>query len=191
MNYTWKTLTLRYFTAALQVESYTLNILERGTMVKEIVEVDVDNQTEVIRVPQHNDVAAMEMMNDFKEVRSKFTFEKVGMITDWSTDVQVHRFLATTGSPEKSEWKVQRKKIKSRFRADIKSLQTIERKMKVWRYEGMKECHLCLQNLTVRRIPSTQDCYVSKLDSSIPVPERMEFNMKQVHRFKKLQFLTL
>ena len=69
----------RHFTAALQVESFTLNILERGTVVKEIVEVDVDNQTEVIRVPQHNDVAAMEMMNDFKEVRSKFTFEKVGM----------------------------------------------------------------------------------------------------------------
>jgi len=54
---------------ALQVESYTLDILEKGTLVKEIVEVDVDNQTEVIRVPQHNDVAAMEIMNDFKEVR--------------------------------------------------------------------------------------------------------------------------
>ena len=59
--------------AALQVKSYSLNILDKGTMVKEIVEVDVDNQTEVIRVPRHNDVAAMEMMNDFKKVRSKFT----------------------------------------------------------------------------------------------------------------------
>ena len=39
-------------------------------MVREVVEVDVDNQTEVIYVPQHNDVAAMEMMNDFKVVRS-------------------------------------------------------------------------------------------------------------------------
>ena len=29
---------------------------------------DVDNQTEVLRVPQHNDVDAMEMMNDFREV---------------------------------------------------------------------------------------------------------------------------
>ena len=29
---------------------------------------DVDNQTEVFRVPQHNDVDAMEMMNDFGEV---------------------------------------------------------------------------------------------------------------------------
>jgi len=85
-----------------KVASYSLNILEKGAMVQEIVEVDVDNQTEVIRVPQHNDVAATETMNDFKE------------------------------------------------------------------------------NLTVRRIPSTQDCYVSKLDSSIPVPERMDFNMKQV-----------
>lgn len=54
----------------MQVESFTLNILEKGTMVEEIVEVDVDNQTEVFRVPQHNDVAAMEMMNDFKKVRS-------------------------------------------------------------------------------------------------------------------------
>ena len=51
----------------------------------------------------------------------------------------------------------------------------------------MKECHLRPQNLTVRRIPSTQDCYVSKLDSSsIPVPERMAFNMKQVRKLKKL-----
>ena len=56
--------------------------------------------------------------------------------------------------------------------------------------EGFKEltnlADLRLQNLTVRRIPSTQACYVSRLDTSIPVPERMEFNMKQVHRFKKL-----
>ena len=77
----------------LQVERYALNILEKGTMVKEIVEVDVDNQTEVIRVPQHNDVAAMDTMNDFKEVRSKFTLKKVGMINGL-TDVQVYRFLA-------------------------------------------------------------------------------------------------
>ena len=67
--------TYRYLTAALQVESFTLNILEKGTMVKEIVEVDEDNQTEVMRVPQHNDVAAMEMMNDFKKVRFNFTLE--------------------------------------------------------------------------------------------------------------------
>lgn len=53
-------------------------------MVKEIIEVDVDNETEVIRVPQHNDVAAMEMMNDFKAVRSKFTLEKVEMLNRWT-----------------------------------------------------------------------------------------------------------
>ena len=78
---------------ALQVESYTLNILEKGIVVKEIVEVDVYNQTEVIRVPQHNDVDAMEMMNDFKEVRFKLTLEKAGMISGL-TDVQVCKFLA-------------------------------------------------------------------------------------------------
>jgi len=78
---------------ALQVESYALNILEKGTVVKEIVEVDVDNQTEVIRVPQHNDVSAMEMLNDFKEVKSKFTLGKVGMMNRL-TDVQVYRYLA-------------------------------------------------------------------------------------------------
>ena len=60
-------------------------------MVKEIVEVDVDNQTEVIRVPQHNDVAAMEMMNDFKAVRSKFMLERVGMING-STDERMYKF---------------------------------------------------------------------------------------------------
>lgn len=32
---------------ALQVESYTLNILEKGRIVKEIVEVDVDKQTKM------------------------------------------------------------------------------------------------------------------------------------------------
>ena len=41
-------------------------------MVKEVVDVDVDSQTEVFRVPQHNDVDAMDMMNDFNVVRHKF-----------------------------------------------------------------------------------------------------------------------
>ena len=54
--------------AKLQVDSYSLDILERGTEFKEIVEVDVDNQTEVFRVPQHNDEDAMDMMNDFNLV---------------------------------------------------------------------------------------------------------------------------
>ena len=54
--------------AKLQVDRYSLDILERGTEFKEIVEVDVDNQTEVFRVPQHNDQDAMDMMNDFNMV---------------------------------------------------------------------------------------------------------------------------
>jgi len=32
------------------------------------VEVDVDEQTEVIRVPKHNDVDALEIKNDFNAV---------------------------------------------------------------------------------------------------------------------------
>lgn len=47
-------------------ESYSLKIFEGGAVVDEKVEVDVANQTEVIRVPQHNDVDAMDLMNDFK-----------------------------------------------------------------------------------------------------------------------------
>ena len=54
--------------AKLQVDRYSLDILERGTEFREILEVDVDNQTEVFRVPQHNDVDAMDMMNDFNLV---------------------------------------------------------------------------------------------------------------------------
>lgn len=34
------------------------------------MEVDVEEQTEVFRVPQHNDVEAMEVMNDFNSVTS-------------------------------------------------------------------------------------------------------------------------
>ena len=52
----------------LQADRYSLDIIERGTEFKEILEVDVDNQTEVFRVPQHNDVDAMDMMNDFNLV---------------------------------------------------------------------------------------------------------------------------
>ena len=52
----------------LQADRYSLDIIERGTEFKEIVEVDVDNQTDVFRVPQHNDVDAMDMKNDFNWV---------------------------------------------------------------------------------------------------------------------------
>lgn len=48
-----------------QVEKYVLNIVENGTNVNEEVEVNVDEQTEVIRVPKHNNVDALEIMNDF------------------------------------------------------------------------------------------------------------------------------
>ena len=45
-----------------------MNVVENGTSVQEEVEVDVDEQTEVIRVPQHNDVDALELMNDYNSV---------------------------------------------------------------------------------------------------------------------------
>ena len=54
--------------AWLQVERYILHIVEKGTMVNEEVEVNVEDQTEVIRVPQHNDIDASDVMNDFASV---------------------------------------------------------------------------------------------------------------------------
>ena len=51
-----------------QVEKYAFNIVEKGISVNEEVEVDEDEQTEVIRIPKHNDVAAMELLNDFDAV---------------------------------------------------------------------------------------------------------------------------
>lgn len=51
-----------------QVEEYSLRFSEEGTTVKEEVEVDVENGTEVIRVPAHNEKAPMEVMNDFVAV---------------------------------------------------------------------------------------------------------------------------
>ena len=58
-----------FFISSRQTESYSFRVSENGATFTEDVEVDVDNQTEVFRVPQHNDVDAMEMMNDFREVR--------------------------------------------------------------------------------------------------------------------------
>ena len=58
-----------FFISSWQTESYSFHVSENGATFTEDVEVDVDNQTEVFRVPQHNDVDAMEMMNDFREVR--------------------------------------------------------------------------------------------------------------------------
>ena len=58
-----------FFISSWQTESYSFRVSENGATFTEDVEVDVDNQTEVFRVPQHNDLDAMEMMNDFREVR--------------------------------------------------------------------------------------------------------------------------
>ena len=37
-----------------------------------------------------------------------------------------------------------------------------------------------LQGLSVRRVPSTQDCYVFKLDPSLPTPQKLKLDMEQV-----------
>ena len=55
-----------------QVDRYAFNIVENGTSVNEQIEVDVENQTEVIRVPQHNNVDAVEIINDFDAVSHEF-----------------------------------------------------------------------------------------------------------------------
>ena len=68
-----------------QIDSYSFRFSENGTMVTEVIEVDVDNQTEVFRVPQHNDVDATDMMNDFKVVwlnilvESAITFQSISV----------------------------------------------------------------------------------------------------------------
>lgn len=46
--------------------------MENGASFNEEVEVDVDEQKEVIRVPQHNSVGAMDVMNDFEVVSLVF-----------------------------------------------------------------------------------------------------------------------
>ena len=61
-------LLLSFAISTWQTGSYSYRVSENGAAFTEEVEVDVDNQTEVLRVPQHNDVDAMEMMNDFREV---------------------------------------------------------------------------------------------------------------------------
>ena len=61
-------LLLSFAISTWQTGSYSYRVFENGAAFTEEVEVDVDNQTEVLRVPQHNDVDAMEMMNDFREV---------------------------------------------------------------------------------------------------------------------------
>ncbi|KAJ7328621.1 hypothetical protein OS493_023890 [Desmophyllum pertusum] len=87
-----------------QVDRYAFNIVENGTSLTEQVEVDVEKQTEVIRVPQHNDAEAVEILNDFEA------------------------------------------------------------------------------GLSARRLPASKDCFVSKLDSSVPSPAKMKLDMDQASR---------
>lgn len=86
------------------VDRYSFQIVEKGTLVKEEIEIDLENQEEVIRVPKHNGVDAMDMLNDFNA------------------------------------------------------------------------------GLSVRRVPSTQDCYVFKLDPSFPTPQKLKLDMEQVSK---------
>lgn len=86
------------------VDRYSLEIVEKGTLVKEEIEIDLENQEEVVRVPKHNDVDAMDLLNDFKA------------------------------------------------------------------------------GLSVRRVPSTQDCYVFKLDPSFPTPQKLKLDMEQASK---------
>lgn len=87
-----------------KVERYAFNIVENGTSFNEQIDVDVENQTEVIRVPKHNNLDAMEQMIDFNA------------------------------------------------------------------------------GLSVRRIPATRDCYLSKLDSSFPSLEKMKADLDLASR---------
>lgn len=46
--------------------------MEKGTLVNEEIEIDVENLKEIIRVPKHNDLDAVELLNDFNAVRLLF-----------------------------------------------------------------------------------------------------------------------
>lgn len=59
-----------FFFCHHKVEHYTFRIAEKQQLVEENVEVDVEEQTVVFRVPQHNDLEAMEVINDFNSVNS-------------------------------------------------------------------------------------------------------------------------
>lgn len=55
------------------VEEYRLRIQESGTEFNETVTIDENEQTELFRVPTHNDVEKSDIMFDFKKVRFKNT----------------------------------------------------------------------------------------------------------------------
>lgn len=67
-----------------QIERFTLSVQEDGTTVNEELEVDLEEQTEVIRVPKHNDVDASDVLNDFANVRIlffiQFAFTQVAFV---------------------------------------------------------------------------------------------------------------
>ena len=75
-----------HFLISSQVEKYAFNIVEKGTRVNEEVEVDEDEQTEVIRVPKHNDVDAVELLNDFNAVIYKPIQLSVIIKITWESD---------------------------------------------------------------------------------------------------------
>lgn len=57
-------------------------------MVNEEVEVDVEEQTEVFRVPKHNNVDTLELLNDFNSV----CFHSLSIYDFQSCSVKFHLF---------------------------------------------------------------------------------------------------
>jgi len=55
----------------LQVEKYAFNVVENGKNINEQVEIDEEENTEVIRVPKHDDVNEVNLLNDCTGVISK------------------------------------------------------------------------------------------------------------------------
>ena len=52
-----------------QVAEYNVRITETGEQYNETIEVDTESQTEVFKVPAHNNVQHSNVMHDFKMVR--------------------------------------------------------------------------------------------------------------------------
>jgi len=55
------------------VEEFRLRIHESGTEFNETVTIDKNQQTELFKVPTHNDVEKSDILFDFKKVRFKNT----------------------------------------------------------------------------------------------------------------------
>ena len=54
---------------SLQVVDYNVEIDESGEKYKETIEVDTEKQTELFKVPGHNNVDQSNILHDFKTVR--------------------------------------------------------------------------------------------------------------------------